>query len=127
MRTIITTLTLLALSFIFAPEASSPVVTGVDDPNTIVNESVVLDPSRVISTGDVGDIKSSMELAKEYASTHNLTSCTTPDQAELDDVFLTRSVHPVDGQTYNEKIVPVDLDTALDSAGKRVVILACSQ
>lgn len=106
--------------------AHAPTVAGVDDPSTIVGEAARLDTSRVTVVGG-GGVASSMDLAREYAAEHGLTSCGAPADAELDDVFLTRNVHPVDGLPYDERIVPVDLDTALDSAGKRVVILACSR
>lgn len=116
-----------ALALTAAPSAAhAPTVAGVDDPSTIVGEAARLDTSRVTVVGG-GGVASSMDLAREYAAKHGLTSCGSPADAELDDVFLTRNVHPVDGLPYDERIVPADLDTALDSAGKRVVILACSR
>lgn len=105
--------------------APTTVHTGTDDPATHVNESALLDTTRFEAVGERGP--SSMDLARAYADTHGLTNCRAPEDAELDDVFLTRPVHPVDGQPYNDRITPVDLDTALDSAGKRIVLLACDK
>src|SRR5690606_19068529 len=65
-----------------------------------------------------------MGLARAYAEQHGLTSCSAPADAELDDVFLTLAADPL-GQPTTTRIVPVDLDTALDSAGARLVLLAC--
>lgn len=62
---------------------------------------------------------SPVTVAKDYASTHGLTNCRTPATAELDDVFL---ASPVD---QPGAIVEIGLDAALDSAGKRTVLLAC--
>ena len=123
-RTVSTLLVVLALSA--SPAAAhAPTAVGLDDLTTHVNEAARLDASRVEVRGERG--ASSMDLARAYATEHGLTSCALPADAELDDVFLTRPVHPVDGQPYNERIIPVDLDTALDSAGKRIVILACER
>lgn len=60
-----------------------------------------------------------VSVAKDYANAHGLTNCRTPATAELDDVFL---ASPVD---QPGTIVEIGLDAALDSAGKRTVLLAC--
>lgn len=118
---------LAALALTATPAAvNAPTAVGVDNPATIVNEAARLDTSRV--TVDGGDrAPSSMDLARAYAAEHGLTSCGAPEDAELDDVFLARNVHPVDGLPYDERIHEVTLDEALDSAGKRVVLLACDR
>lgn len=66
------------------------------------------------------------QLAHSYAAQHGLTDCTEPANAELDDVFLTLA-SDLDGNPTTDQIRPVDLDTALDSAGKRLVLLACDK
>ena len=67
---------------------------------------------------------SPMEAATAYANEHGLTGCGQPADADLDDVFLTVPSDPA-GVVTDTTVTPVDLDTALDSAGKRVVLLAC--
>src|SRR5699024_11170018 len=66
------------------------------------------------------------QLAHSYANEHGLTDCTEPANAELDDVFLTLA-SDLDGNPTTDQIRPVDLDAALDSAGKRLVLLACDK
>lgn len=65
-----------------------------------------------------------MDVARAYANANNLT-CRMPANAELDDTFLTMHVNPTTYQPVSNRIVEVDLDTALDSQGKRLVLLAC--
>lgn len=63
-------------------------------------------------------------MAETYAARHGLTDCVTPADADLDAVFLTIPVDDV-GTATGERIYRTDLDTALDSAGKRLVLLGC--
>lgn len=65
-------------------------------------------------------------VAQAYADAHGLTSCGAPEDAQLDDVFLTLP-SDANGQPTSSRIVKVGLDAALDSAGKRLVILACDK
>lgn len=116
-----------ALALSASPAAAhAPTAVGVDDLSTHVNEAARLDTSRVLVVGGERGA-SSMDLARAYAAEHGLTSCGAPADAELSDTFLVRNVHPVDGQPYNDVIYEVGLDEALDSAGKRIVILACAR
>lgn len=118
---------LAALAFTAASPAAAvaPGVAGYDDPTTLVGEAATLDTSRVLVQEPTE--RTSMDLARAYADAHGLTSCVSPEGAELDDVFLARNVHPVDGLPYNDVIHEVGLDEALESAGKRVVLLACDR
>lgn len=128
MRPIILLLAIAAALITTPAVAHAPghTATGPDDPATWVNESAVLDATRVTSTV-TERAPSPMDLARAYAAQHGLTSCGPPKDAELDDVFLTLAVHPLDLQPITDRIVPVDLDTALDSAGERIVLLACDK
>lgn len=105
--------------------AQAPTVAGADDPTTIVNESAALDTSRVEARDLDTDRPTAMSVVQGYADQRGMT-CRAPRDAELDDVFLTLPVGP-DGQVYLSVagVGEVDLDTALQSAGKRVVLLAC--
>lgn len=105
--------------------AQAPVVAGPDDPTTIVNESVSLDTSRVVAQNLEPNRPTAMSVVQEYADQRGMT-CRAPRDAELDDVFLTLPVGP-DGMPYLSiaGVGEVDLDAALDMAGKRVVLLAC--
>lgn len=118
---------LAALAFTAASPAAAfaPGVAGYDDPTTLVGEAATLDTSRMLVQEPTE--RTSMDLARAYADAHGLTSCGSPEDAELDDVFLARNVHPVDGMPYNDVIHEVGLDEALESAGKRIVILACER
>lgn len=124
-RTLTVLLAALALTAASPAAADAPGVAGHDDPATIVGEAATLDTSRVLVQEPTE--RTSMDLALTYADAHGLTSCGSPEDAELDDVFLTRNVHPVDGLPYNDVIHEVGLDEALESAGKRIVILACDR
>lgn len=65
-----------------------------------------------------------MDVARAYANANGLT-CRKPADAELDDTFLTIDVDPTTYQPVGNEIVEVGLDAALDSQGKRMVLLAC--
>lgn len=124
-RTLSALLAALALIVAAPATATSPRVAGYDDPTTLVGEAATLDTSRMLVQEPTG--RTSMELALAYADRSGLVSCGSPEDAELDDVFLVRNVHPVDGMPYNDVIYEVGLDEALESAGKRIVILACDR
>lgn len=122
-RAIATAAALAALLLVIHPgqeeaPAATPAVAAVDDPSTRINEAATLDPSRV-TTVVSGPGDDSMEVAQSYAGAHGMTSCGSPADAALDDVFLAM---PLDRPGI---IVEVTLDEALDSAGKRTVLLAC--
>lgn len=124
-RTLTTVLAAVALSVCSPAAAFAPGVAGYDDPTTLVGEAATLDTSRMLVQEPTE--RTSMDLARAYADAHGLASCVEPAAAELDDVFLARNVHPVDGLPYDERIHEVTLDEALESAGKRVVLLACDR
>ena len=124
-RTLSTLLAALAFTAASPAAAVAPGVAGYDDPATLVGEAATLDTSRVLVQEPTE--RTSMDLALAYADRSGLVSCGSPEDAELDDVFLARNVHPVDGMPYNDVIHEVGLDEALESAGKRVVILACDR
>lgn len=124
-RTMSTLLAALALTAASPAAADAPGVAGHDDPTTLVGEAATLDTSRMLVQEPTE--RTSMELARAYADRRGLVSCGSPEDAELDDVFLARNVHPVDGMPYNDVIHEVGLDEALESAGKRIVILACER
>lgn len=124
-RTLSTLLAALAFTAASPAAAVAPGVAGYDDPATLVGEAATLDTSRMLVQEPTE--RTSMDLARAYADAHGLVSCGSPEDAELDDVFLARNVHPVDGMPYNDVIHEVGLDEALESAGKRVVLLACDR
>lgn len=127
-RIVLAVLAALSLAFGVAGCATAPqpprTTTGVhDDPTTPINEGAVLDTSRVQVTAPT--TRTSTDLARDYARATGLTGCVAPDQGELSDVYVMRAVHPVDGLPYNDTVFEGDLDQALASDGKRIVLLAC--
>lgn len=79
---------------------------------------------RVIEFAPTTPSVAPMDIARAYASANGLT-CRMPANAELDDTFLTMDVDPTTYQPVGNEIVEVGLDAALNSQGKRVVLLAC--
>lgn len=121
-RTLLTLAATVAILTVATP-AGSALMPGTDDPATIINEAAVLDDSRFVF-GPVSEDPTPMQLAEAYAAARDWT-CTSPAEAELDDTFLVLRVHPVDGQPYNDQILEVGLDDALDAKGHAIVLLAC--
>lgn len=66
-----------------------------------------------------------MDAARAYADAHGLTGCSTPDQADLDDVILTVPADPSSGSAVSLDVTEVTFDEALDSGGQRRNLLAC--
>lgn len=62
-------------------------------------------------------------VAAEYAASTGLTNCGKPEDGELDSTYLMMRVDA--DMTPTGAVFEGPLDVALDSAGKRVVILAC--
>lgn len=106
------------------PTAQTQVV---DDPSTYINEAAALDPSRVSEVAPTTNKIDPQTLAQTYAGQHGLTGCVKPEQGGLDDVYLTIKVDPFTGQADGSVITEVGFDDALNSAGKRIVLLSCSK
>lgn len=122
MTTIAAAIALLAIPSV----AQAPAIAGTDDPTTTVNEAATLDTSRVMAKGArPSGSPTAITVVQAYADQRGMT-CRAPRDAELDDVFLTLPIGP-NGSPYLHEagVGEVDLDTALQSAGKRVVLLAC--
>lgn len=106
-----------------ATEAPLTPVADCEAPGTGINPCARLDTSRVTAVG--GETVSPTDMAEEYAARHNLT-CGPVADMELDDIVLTVMVHPMTGEPVTNRVIPVDIDGALDSHNQnRVNVMAC--
>ena len=88
-----------------------------------INECATLDTSRTVAVG--AETVSPADMAEEYAKRHDLT-CGPVADMELDDIVLTVMVHPMTGEPVTNRVIPVDIDGALDSHNQnRVNVMAC--
>lgn len=76
-----------------------------------------------VSVQDGYGLDSPAIVAAEYAASTGLTNCGKPEDGELDSTYLMMRVDA--DMTPTGAVFEGPLDVALDSAGKRVVILAC--
>ena len=90
---------------------------------TGINVCATLDTSRIVAVG--AETVSPADMAEEYAKRHDLT-CGPVADMELDDIVLTVMVHPMTGEPVTNRVIPVDIDGALDSHNQnRVNVMAC--